>query len=394
MVDLWGPGAFGAAGAAAVRPPYAPTNGGGDPETHYADCTSPSADDGTEWRAAGLNILLAQMRSVARKSGVAISNLDDHLLTAAVRSQGANWRVAGGTANALTVTLDPPLLAYTAGLPLRILTGAGDNTAAMTVNVDGLGAKAILRRGGGSISAGDVPAASLLELVYDGTAFRSTGFVKSDVLGDTSIVGRTLVFTSSGTFNIPAGVTSVEVQVWGGGGAGGASGDGSGGGVAGNTGGGGGGGGYGYKRITGLVPGATETVTVGAGGAAGTGASGGSGGTSSFGSHVTCLGGTGGARGTSSLGTSGVGGTVSGADIGVVGGNGGSSGTNTTGTPTQSEILNIFNKGGLAAGGLSTVQLGGTGAAGAGKGAGGSGASGGSFLPGGAGAPGLVIVRW
>ena len=78
------------------------------------------------------------------------------------------------------------------------------------------------------------------------------------------------VFTSSGTFTVPAGITSIRVQVYGAGGGGATS----------NT---GGNGGLGDAIISGLTPGGTVSVTVGTGGngTAGT-ATGGTGGTSSF----------------------------------------------------------------------------------------------------------------
>jgi hypothetical protein len=73
---------------------------------------------------------------------------------------------------------------------------------------------------------------------------------------------QTQIFTSSGTFTIPAGVTSVKVMGVGGG-AGGS------GGSTGNTGSGGGGGGTFIKWLSGLTPGNTLIVTVGAAGSGG-----------------------------------------------------------------------------------------------------------------------------
>jgi hypothetical protein len=90
-------------------------------------------------------------------------------------------------------------------------------------------------------------------------------------------------FSASGTFTVPAGVTSLEVAVYGGGGGG------KGEGATGNA------GAIAYAHVSGLTPGASISVTVGSGGAGGTYPSNGSsGGTSSFGSYVTCTGGAGG----------------------------------------------------------------------------------------------------
>ena len=113
--------------------------------------------------------------------------------------------------------------------------------------------------------------------------------------GAVTVIGagaRTQVFTSSGTFTVPAGVTSLEVEVYGGG-AGGAGASGSGG--VSPT---GGAGGYGRTILSGLTPGASITVTIGAGGAGssgsvGTGSAGANGGTTTFGTYATATGGSG-----------------------------------------------------------------------------------------------------
>lgn len=393
MVNLWGPGAFGAARPAAVRPSFTPGNGPGDPDDWFQDCSSPTARDGTEWRSAGLNKILAVMRQVVRKSSVTADNTDDDLLAKAIASGSLIYVVATGTANAWVVAPNLAVPAYAAGRVLNIVAPATNSSTTVNMNVSGLGNRRIKKSDGSDPAIGDLVSGQVYATIDDGTNIRILSMLPSDVVSSASIVGRTQIFTASGTFTVPASVNSVEVQVIGGGGAGGASGNGSAGGVAGNIGAGGGAGGYGYKRVFGLTPGGTVAVTVGAGGTPSTSATSGAGGSSSFGSHVTCNGGAGGAYGISTTGSGGSGGTVTGADLPVDGGSGGFSGPN-SGTVSTSDIFRIYGRGGPAAGGLGVVPTGGTGNAGQGYGAGGTGASGGSLVLGGAGAPGIVIVRW
>ncbi|MFV8372501.1 choice-of-anchor D domain-containing protein [Flavobacterium sp. LB2P74] len=65
-------------------------------------------------------------------------------------------------------------------------------------------------------------------------------------------------FNTSGTFTVPAGVTSIQVEAWGGGGKGGKK-------TSGNSAYGGGGGGAYAKKLVTVTPGTTYTVTVGIG---------------------------------------------------------------------------------------------------------------------------------
>jgi hypothetical protein len=196
--------------------------------------------------------------------------------------------------------------------------------------------------------------------------------------------GGMQVFTASGTFTVPAGITSVEALVIGGGGAGGASGG------AGNAGAGGHGGGMAWGRYA-VTPGAAIAVTVGAGGEPSAG-NGGNGGTSSLGALLSATGGQGGLHGASTNTQSGTPGAGTGGQLNITGGIGGP--TNSTAWSASLSASGPVARGGAAPGGLSIISMFSTGDPGGGYGAGGNGASGGSNVPGGAGAPGLVLVRW
>lgn len=94
---------------------------------------------------------------------------------------GANWRaftpgmtgaygVTGGTATAMTLTLSPALPAYVTGLAIDAKAGT-TNTGAVTINVNGQGAKSIKLYDGSNPLAGMITAGMILRLVYDGTNF-------------------------------------------------------------------------------------------------------------------------------------------------------------------------------------------------------------------------------
>ena len=122
---------------------------------------------------------------------------------------------------------------------------------------------------------------------------------------------RTLTFTSSGTWTVPADVTQITVEAWGAGGAGGGS-------TSNNAGGGSGGGGGGYCiNVFTVTPGQTINYTVGAGGT-GSNGNGTSGGTT----LILSLQANGGGGGVANMGTIGSGGTASGGTTNITGGSG------------------------------------------------------------------------
>lgn len=242
---------------------------------------------------------------------------------------------------------------------------------------------------------------------------------------------RYQIFTASGTFSVPGGISSVRVVVVGGGGGGGGTSCGWGSGAGGGCGGGV------VASTVAVTPGSTIPVTVGSGGAAASGCGdGGSGSGSSFGGLLTADGGSWGRSGYNNLFGSYTGGSGGGSGGGgggngwpgyaAVPGNGGTAGgqTNSTGAGGActgggwsslagyiTEVSYSAGTGGYApgstsywggggGGGLildgSTVAGGdcanGAGRGGAGYGGGGSGSDG-SAAPG-AGAAGVVYVEW
>lgn len=187
------------------------------------------------------------------------------------------------------------------------------------------------------------------------------------------------VFTSSGTFTVPSGITAVKVTVVGGGGGGGASS----GGCSSGAGGGGGGAGTSIRYVTGLTPGGTVSVTVGAAGTAGAGA-GGAGGASSFGAFATGNGGSGGGTGfAGGTGAAGANGTASGGDINLTG----YRPSINSRAGGQAYFLS------QAADGVAGIAQAGVAGGGYGSGGTGSSSNAGTFN-GGAGAPGIVVVEW
>ena len=180
-------------------------------------------------------------------------------------------------------------------------------------------------------------------------------------------------FTSSGTFNVPAGVTAVYVSgIGGGGGAGGKN-------TSSVSTGGGGSGQYCIRKKLSVTPGQVIAVTIGAGGSGGTtsGTSGSSGGATTFGALLTLSGGSGSPGRTDTNTSPGIGGYP----------NGQTGGYNGTATHGGNGGCSPFGNGGVGVSGD-----GGSAAANTGGGGGGAGTT--PSRAGGAGGSGYLLVEW
>jgi len=187
------------------------------------------------------------------------------------------------------------------------------------------------------------------------------------------IVNNVSTYSTAGiyTFVVPAGVTGIQVEAWGGGGAGGQAASGS------NGKGGGGGGAYASGTVN-VTPGNNYAVTVGAGGKSPVGQTtpSTSGGLSSFVSSIIASGGTFGDN-TSTSGQGGLGGLAS-TSTGITKKNGGNGGNGNTAT-------NGAGGGGGSSASATVVGVNGNNYSGSnggagGNGAGGNGGKGGSFI--------------
>lgn len=334
----------------------------------------------------GHGISLPNGRIFERVSGTYVEKV-------ALDAQSGKWIFApdSGTADALAVTLDPVPLAYATGMKVGVIKSANANaTTTPTINVNGLGAKTIKRADGTALKAGDLPANALLLLLYDGTAFRVTSMVPSDIVqfrGFRNLV----IFSTLGAQNwvVPDNVTQILVECWGGGGGGGGQPAGQA-----NAAHGGGGGGY-SLGVHAVTPGQTLVVTVGAGGTrtvigAGNATAGG---TSSVGALQSATGGGAGSNGGGAPTAQGSGGSGIGGQLNISGATSGGIYLG-FGATWGATVGGAAPRGG--AGGIGSTGNGGGGARPGGGGGGGGSATNGGITGGagngGAGGDGLVLI--
>jgi hypothetical protein len=131
-----------------------------------------------------------------------------------LREGRGTYFVATGSSSAYVGSLDPALDAYSEGLAITFKVPA-TNTGAVTLNMDGLGARALKRPDGQNPLAGALVAGSLAQAVYDGTAFVLLGSGSVPAVQSSSTdatAGRLLVNGSWGVGGIPPYIGDINAQ--------------------------------------------------------------------------------------------------------------------------------------------------------------------------------------
>lgn len=100
-------------------------------------------------------------------AGITPSNSDLRQLGKAVQSGRVIYAADTGTANAAAITLAPAVLVLTSGMTFRIKKMNAANSGAMTLAVNGLTARPIVKMGGGALASGELVANYPFEVMYD-----------------------------------------------------------------------------------------------------------------------------------------------------------------------------------------------------------------------------------
>ena len=140
--------------------------------------------------------------------GAAVATTDyarfDQVISQTQNSTTTWGGTSGGTANAQTLTLTPAITAYAAGQRFRFVAGF-TNTAAATLNVNGVGAvSVVLSTTGGALTSNYIEVGLTYEVLHNGTNFRllnDPALIKRgeyENLGQSTGTANALVLTSTG----------------------------------------------------------------------------------------------------------------------------------------------------------------------------------------------------
>ena len=150
---------------------YQPPYGQPDPNASYVNGDPSRGIQGSIPPAAAFEQPMREVVGVIEKSGFTQSDDDLLQLATAVRSQRLNYAVDTGTANALFVAFDPPIIRYQAGLTLHVRVKVTNGPGQVLINA-GAGAVPIRKTNGADVAEGEMPAGAIALLIHDGTAFQ------------------------------------------------------------------------------------------------------------------------------------------------------------------------------------------------------------------------------
>ena len=154
-----------------------------------------------------------------KHTGVASATARDQYASAGQVADGGLIYLTGvaGT-NTITASASPAITAYTAGQAFRFI-GAGTTTAtAVTLNINGLGAKNVTRPGWTTLVPGDIRLSTLVEVVYDGSGFQLmsnysyAGVRTSLATGIDTTSGSTVNLVASGLATTPYSTLYIHIN--------------------------------------------------------------------------------------------------------------------------------------------------------------------------------------
>lgn len=125
----------------------------------------------------------------------------------ALQQDRATFLVDTGAAGAYVLTPTIALAAYVAGARFSFIA-VNANAGASTLNISGLGVKAIKRQDGAATAALDIPAGRIITVMYDGNDFQLMSLAGSDVT--TSGTNATAAAASASAAASSAGTASTD----------------------------------------------------------------------------------------------------------------------------------------------------------------------------------------
>ena len=125
-----------------------------------------------------------------------VTQAQDAVSAEVVQKNSLTYVQAAGSANAYTAALAPAITAYTTGQVVTFKANAA-NTAAATLNVNGLGARSIKKNADTDLAADEIKNGQIVTVIYDGTQFQMVSQL-GKAAGGGGGGDATLIYTTNG----------------------------------------------------------------------------------------------------------------------------------------------------------------------------------------------------
>ena len=129
--------------------------------------TQSIANDGQTTPVA--NLPMATFRHTNVGNAVART---DYAAAGQVQDSSLQWLTSIAGTDTITASITPSPTAYAAGQTFRFVPAGTNTTGTVTLNINGLGAKAITKNGTVALVPGDLVGGTIFEVIYDGTQFQ------------------------------------------------------------------------------------------------------------------------------------------------------------------------------------------------------------------------------
>jgi hypothetical protein len=132
-------------------------------------------------------------------------NRNEYASAAQCQDNTFEWLTSVSGTDTITAVAAIGMGAYASGQCFRFVSSGANTTTSVTLNLNGLGAKAITKNGSTALAVGDIPSGAVVEVVYDGTQFQLVGTsVNHASTADSATSAASLTGTSTASIQTTA----------------------------------------------------------------------------------------------------------------------------------------------------------------------------------------------
>jgi len=154
---------------------YVQPYGVADDNAPYINGNPTIGQQGSIPPAGAFEYPMRELQNFITDTGQTPSNSDLHQISRGVQTGLVTFAADVGTKNAMVAALNPIPITLTVGMQVRVKKIAEANDGPVTLNI-GLGANSVTRANGSALGIGELPASSIVAMVWDGSQWQVENF--------------------------------------------------------------------------------------------------------------------------------------------------------------------------------------------------------------------------